>query len=964
MGLSPFWDWKTIETEHFRVTFPPELVDVANKSANYLEEAHKILSYALYWSPTFKVQVLVVDNEDAANGLTSAVGRFGMVFIATPPDNWFSTAYYDDWLRLLAIHEYTHFLNMDPTRGIWEIFRYAFGDILLPNSIWPVWMLEGLAVYMETRYTKSGRGRSPYYDMVLRAAVEADVLDTAKFITLDKINGPDPYYPGGEVPYLFGYQLMKQVAQGDYKKELGDYTADRGSPLKDGDDALGKMSIRSSGRIPFFINGNLENITGKDWYQFWDEWVQETRVRAHAQLQKIKSQPITSYEPVTQGGYQTLGSAVSPDGKWIAYTQDTLDHRMSLYIKNLETGEVRNCGDKLLGAHVSFTSDSQAVLISRLQRKSLYYLFSDLAYYSIREDKTVSLSDGLRARDPAVSPDGKQVVFTLTENISNVLAIAPLERDEAGGYSLGKTERLYTPAKYDHLASPVFTPDGKKIIFSFHPMGVAREDLMVFDLDRKKATPLVSDGYFNRFPAVHPNGDIYFVSDRTGVDNIFRVHAPNQAEQRTNLTTGLSFATFSPSGKLYASTFSYRGWDLSQVSLSQSAISSTSVTLPPRPTPKIDSQSENHASQTQHAVQDYSIYPSILPRQWAPIVLLRNSGAYLGGQVLGFDAVDRHRYVLGLAYDTQVKKSDWVGVYSNRSFGVDLTFLSSQQTTQLDLLGNGEVLDYTRKSKYSFAVSYPFLWTYSSLTPSLSFNAERSFIFAPSLGPSEDPIAKSRYIPSADANLVYAELESSRLAITPEGGRVLQLSTRSYFGLETPTTVKGLFKGTEYIETFKHMVLVPSVAASAVSHYSETYALADVLVQGRTSGLLFNSLASDDLDQIVFRGYPDRTYFVKSAAVGALDYRFPLLRIFQGWGTHPAFLENLFGFVFAESAYFPASEPGAQFLPSYGGGLRLSSTLFVYLPLIFSLEYHKGTYVPGGGAGEVFFQIGAGNFTF
>ena len=161
LGLSPFYNWRQIETTHFRITFPVELSATAQRAANDLEEAHAILSRRLYWVASYKVPILLIDNVDSANGLTSAVERFGIALYVTPPDNWFSTAYYDDWLRLLCFHEYTHFLNMDATRGFWATGRYLFGDALLPNSAWPAWMLEGLAVYMETRYTHSGRGTEP-----------------------------------------------------------------------------------------------------------------------------------------------------------------------------------------------------------------------------------------------------------------------------------------------------------------------------------------------------------------------------------------------------------------------------------------------------------------------------------------------------------------------------------------------------------------------------------------------------------------------------------------------------------------------------------------------------------------------------------------------------------------------------------------------------------------------------------
>ena len=77
--------------------------------------------------------------------------RIGIVLIATPPDVYFSTSYTEDWIKLLVFHEYTHMLNIDATTEWMEALRVLFGDVVRPNSLWPVWMLEGLAVYYETR---------------------------------------------------------------------------------------------------------------------------------------------------------------------------------------------------------------------------------------------------------------------------------------------------------------------------------------------------------------------------------------------------------------------------------------------------------------------------------------------------------------------------------------------------------------------------------------------------------------------------------------------------------------------------------------------------------------------------------------------------------------------------------------------------------------------------------------------
>ncbi len=250
-GIAPQWKWQEITTEHFRISFPQEMADVARKAAGHFEDAHRILSPQLRWEPGRKTQVLLYDNSDAANGLAAAVLRLGVILYITPPEPWFSTSYYDDWLRLVVFHEYTHFLNMDPTRGIWSPLRYLFGDTLLPNSAWPTWMLEGLAVWNETRYTGSGRGRSPYWRAVLRAAVEENLLGDPSLVSLDLLNADTFEFPEGEIPYLYGYEMMNQVVQSAPEGTF--LTHDGETPVQNRDDLLGILSEHSSRRIPYFI---------------------------------------------------------------------------------------------------------------------------------------------------------------------------------------------------------------------------------------------------------------------------------------------------------------------------------------------------------------------------------------------------------------------------------------------------------------------------------------------------------------------------------------------------------------------------------------------------------------------------------------------------------------------------------------------------------------------------------------
>lgn len=933
-SLSPFWDWKTIETEHFRVTFPKELEAQAQKTSAYFEQAHRALSPELLWSPRTKTQVLLTDHTDSANGLASPMSRLGIMLYLTPPDAHFSTNYYDDWLKLLVFHEYTHYLNMDPTHGFYAAFRVLFGDVLLPNALWPSWMLEGLAVYMETKYTARGRGRSPYYEAVLRSLVASDGLGNASGITLDRVNGTNPRYPGGETPYLFGYYLMNEVGQS-----------------KPG--ALGEMSIRSSQRVPYFINGNLENVTGKDWYAFWDQFVAKTRARASADLEKIRVAGETKFEPVDGTEYDSIGSAVSANDEWLAYSNSSTENWQKLFLKNLKSGESEALEDKFIGSSMAFTPDSKFLVFSSLHRRRNYYFLSDLKAYDIARDKSYWLTDRLRARDPDVSRDGKWVVFTTAVKSGTHLNLAKL-RVAGDRLVLEGKRTIVEAAMFDRISNPKFSPDQKSVVFSLKKNGALGEDLMRYDFPSGKSETLVSDQSMNRYPAFDRNGLLHYVSDRTGVDNLYRFTGSNSL-QVTNFAGAVYLPTFSAT-KAYGSVLTAKGWSLAAFEPSAAAYSSAAVTISKPEAPEtVDSQPELKT----YAVEDYSIFPSILPRQWAPILLLTKDGGYVGGQVFGYDAVMRHQYLFAGAYDTEFKQFDALALYSNRSFGPTLDLFYARQLGDRIYAADvaSGIPSYRQKTSAGASLSFPFQGTTSILTPSLGLGIERDSYYDGVAG-AKVLTGKSRFVPTVDALLTYSNTRSSRLAVTAERGRRLILGVRRYNDSDREN-YKAIAKNAEYWNLGDHVVLSPSLKGVMVSKRNSRYLDANAVIRGREDRIV-NPLPSDNFDEIGIRGYPYLLATSRKFVTGALDLNFPVAQIFRGWGTNPVFFDQLTMNLFGELTYAPDYIPEARKLGSVGAGLRLSSDWLLHIPLTFAVDYHHGFNELVGTGGEAFFSV---NFT-
>ena len=951
-GLSPFWQWRQIETEHFKITYPQELEAIAQRTAQLYEESHQVLSPIFKWEPQYKVQVLVVDNQDQGNGLSSAVGRLGMVLWVTPPSFEYGMTYYDDWLRQLVIHEYTHFLNQDTTTGIYADVRPVFLDLFLPNSIWPPWMLEGLAVYMETRYTQKGRGRSTYYDSILRASVEEQNLNTSSFITLDKINGYNPYFPHGDTRYQFGYHLMNEVSEHHER-------------------TLGTLSYYSSSQFPTFINRNLSDVIHRDWYQAWDQWVLKTQERMSEQLKLISSSPKNKLHWITDRSHENsnevTGVAFSPDGQWMAYTAVSTHKRQGLYLKDLKTQKTQHLSDKKQGAALAFTPDSQALIYSEVNQLDQFYLRSDLRIYSLKKEKIQILTHDQRAKDPDLSPNGKWVAFTRIDHGVTQLAKAPLNYNPTSEqFELGSIIPLYQPPLFTQVNFPKFSKDGNKIYFTEHPHGLPQENLKELELATLQIKTLVADGFYNLFPTVDPSsGALYFVSNQTGVQNLYQYRGASLPPRlMTNLTTDLQLPSFDRNGKLYASVLSTAGWDLAEIEPLPGDVRPQQITLPAPPAPpQRDDSLTPPPSNTTYSSQPYSPWGSLKPRGILPILNLDAAGVTLGAKTAGFDAIDLHRYDVSAAYSSRLKVGDFSAEYANRSLGALLGVSGEYATTLTN--SDASQVQYSRQIQLKTSASYFIDRTYHYWLPHASINLERTFDYKwmTASGTSSSINTTRPFYLSADLGIQFSNQETSRLAISSEGGQSSRLSAR-YYALPNLPTFKLLFEGSRFFRLKDHFILMQKSRIMWASRYNSLYPFANALSLGRSSEQMLGGFSSDDLGQLTLRGYPGRAFYSQLSLIQTLQLNFPLERIFRGWGTNLAFANNLYGFTFFENAVLRGLDGySTRVLPSIGAGVQLSTELF-FLPVKISVELHQGLDPQFAPKTDFFVQITSNGLNF
>ncbi|MDA3901724.1 MAG: hypothetical protein PF637_14530 [Spirochaetes bacterium] len=165
-GHSPDVDWRTIETENFRLIYPVEIEDEAQRIANLSE--HYLKHNTKTMKPDWRKTTIVIISESAESN--------GAVYYAPYKSQYYNTPGLfanNEWFHALSVHEGRHMnqlntINSDGRKFIW----YVFGDMgaaVYTIAFIPSWILEGDAVLAETTLTSGGRGRTPNFGMFARA---------------------------------------------------------------------------------------------------------------------------------------------------------------------------------------------------------------------------------------------------------------------------------------------------------------------------------------------------------------------------------------------------------------------------------------------------------------------------------------------------------------------------------------------------------------------------------------------------------------------------------------------------------------------------------------------------------------------------------------------------------------------------------------------------------------------------
>jgi Tol biopolymer transport system component len=949
--------WFTLQTPHFELHFYPEEREFAEKTALVAERAYRLITRYLNWEPSGRVSVLLEDQTDGANGGATSVPYNFIYAFGAPPDGMDELSDFDDFVKLLITHEFTHVVHLDTILSWCPRFvDSVLGKIYAPNLSQPTWFIEGLAVLMETRQTTAGRLRSSFYDMHLRVPF----LEGSR-LGLDKVTvGYGPLvYPGGTVPYLYGSSMLR-------------YIEDRYGPEK-----IREISHRYADEC---IAGGINRVasqaigrpyTGAFGTDVWREWNRSMAHRYALQKEEVERRGLTTARRLTFDAPAPRGTGPRPvffrDGT-LVYQRES-NEEVPAYVRlNINTGEKESLATAHGGGPAAPTPDGRGLVIQRLSYLPLgwriggsaYTSWNDIFYVDLAGGSVRPITRGYRAHEPDVSPDGTQVVCALADESARQLALVPIQ---------GGKPRVLAAEVPGLVYTPTFSPDGRLIAYSRMKPGGFR-DIHLYDIAAGTDRALTVDRAMDVDPRFTPDGRwLLWSSDRSGIYDVYAYEmATAQLYQVTNVLSGAFQPAVSMDGsQLVYTGFTSDGFDLYAMTFDPKSFRLAQPFGNARPDSpaRLDGDSDSPDSVVGEAgpplitrTTTYKPWKYMYPRQWNISFFSEALGLGGAGQVTTSisDPVGNHVVDANLLVPFEGDPSFAVNYSYRRLFPqFDLNFRRTAQRLS-GLIIDGVNTPYRQHvlggtaSARMFYLQTPA--AYGEISVGYDYNAYGPADPLPITDPTNGIVIPPERGPDANVLLgwYYYSLHSWRYSISAQEGRLVRLNLRF-----ADPALGGRFRTTEISASWQEYVTMP---------WARLHVLALIWSGGIGIGdkrdfFALGGFADQDILRSVFlnraqcctflRGYPTNSFVGDAYQFASAEYRAPLLRIERGYQTFPAYVRQLWGalFVDAGNAYqgrFQASELKTD----VGAEANLGLNLFYYLESQLKIGYAHGFNEQGG----------------
>ncbi len=553
----PNLKWYSIESDHFIAHYHEGAERTALALIKIAEDVYQPITTLYDYEPDGKIHIIVKDTDDYSNG--GAYYYDNKILIWATALDWDLRGTHN-WLRNVFTHEFSHMIQLGASRKLprnlpafylqWMNYEeekrpdvlYGFPNVLvsypIAMTVIPPWFAEGVA-----QCQAPGFGYDhwdSHRDMILRTRTLTGTL-----LTLDEMGAYGKNTIGSESVYNQGFSLVDYISR------------------QYGCQALAGISHEMKRLTNYSFDRAIERTIGISGTELYIAWKDSLKRFYESATADIREHQVTG-ERVETEAYGNFYPVFLNEDEVIYISNQGMDYMSftSLYKTNLKTGET-----ELLQAGVTsrpaLSSDREWIAYSRKKGLVKRRYLNDLFIYNLERNKEYRLTTGARAYSPAFSPDGKRLAFVLNRGGTKNLAAADLpdlDGDKIAEIAAWKVLTNFNGG--EQIYNPLFTPDGKSVIFTYSLSGP--RDIGEIDIESGEIVWLCNSPVDERNPAFSPDGSkLLYSCDETGVFNLYAYDfTSGETSLLTNVLGGAFMGSYSPEGKMIYSGYADNGFSI------------------------------------------------------------------------------------------------------------------------------------------------------------------------------------------------------------------------------------------------------------------------------------------------------------------------------------------------------------------------------------------------------------------
>jgi len=707
--------WSTIETKHFIIHYHRGAEHCAAIPVEYgdkwFDQINKLIKYPL----KEKIHVVVRDDMPEPGGEAFSDSDL-LIFMCTDLHSPFrgktrglGTVFVHELIHDLTLKKQSYFSELSTMMELEFNTDHKANDYIVNNSISisdvnrSMWWTEGIAQFINNQI-----GISPWTSqrhMMLRSAFIQNKL--LKWEELDVFS--DKKGLEGERLYNQGFDMLRFVSE--------KFGADK------------PMEIASARSKQYLFNWKDSvklalGISGEKLYKMWFK-DRTNKIKAFYKKRGKIFEGIPFVIEDTKKDEDENREArdrpiginyfkMSPDGKHAAFVSDAWPFTLRIVsFKNVITKPIdlnklpAGIGDieveDVNFGQVDFSSDSKYIVYSKLvdplfDTKAEYMI--DLYELRLSTGTERRITYNKRARDPAYSPDGKEVAFNSCFDSTCNLSVVQRSKGR------GRTRILFNKDKKlpeFWIYGIDYSPDGKNILMGVRQ--VHQTFLALFNRQTNRLKVLIKDEFDNHDPVYSSKGKgIYYSTERSG--GVHDIHYLDLSSLRSKPVTRVRFGAFAPfpfKGAVYYSHFTAFGFRINKIT---SLPPKAKMVVVQKTKDPLIMQSKKDVSMLLKKQKPYSA----LDNNYQPMIMVPRMGYsnrdfFGGGYVEMGDYLERHK----VQFFVQLSR-DWAAglTYINHQLLPTITLSVSHYASHystgeyIEDTGQGWFFGGYRKSKYIY----------------------------------------------------------------------------------------------------------------------------------------------------------------------------------------------------------------------------------------------------------------------